>query len=81
MDKSRVPILKKMAKISNKNLDFCGTQILFWVDATLKYGLSKSKNYAQTILKQLPNNFEKSQNLSKKYAHHHPQDLALRARF
>ena len=57
-----------MAKISPKNLDFGGHQIIFWVDTTRKYGPSESKNNAQTILKQLPNNFEKSQNLTKKYA-------------
>ena len=57
-----------MAKISLKNLDFGGHQIIFWVDTTRKYGPSESKNNAQTILKQLPNNFEKSQNLTKKYA-------------
>ena len=58
-----------MAKISPKNVDFGGLEIFFWADTTRKYGPSESKNNAQTILKQLPNNFEKSQNLTKKYAH------------
>ena len=58
-----------MAKISPKNVDFGGHQIIFWVDTTRKYGPSEFKNNAQTILKQLPNNFEKSQNLTHKYAH------------
>ena len=60
-----------MAKISPKNVDFGGLEIFFWADTTRKYGPSESKNNAQTILKQLPNNFEKSQNLTQKYAHHH----------
>ena len=58
-----------MAKISPKNVDFGGLENFFWADTTRKYGPSESKNNAQTILKQLPNNFEKSQNLTKKYAH------------
>ena len=64
-----------MAKISPKNVDFGGLEIFFWADTTRKYGPSESKNNAQTILKQLPNNFEKSQNLTQKYAPpttHHP---------
>ena len=66
-----------MAKISTKNFDFGGLEFFFWADTTRKYGPSASKNNTQTILKQLPNNFEKSQNLTKKYApptthHHHP---------
>ena len=63
------------AKISLKNRDFGGHQKYFWAVTTHKHGHFKSKNNAQTILKQLPNNFEKSQNLTKKYApptHHHP---------
>ena len=56
------------ARISPKNLDFGGYQNLFGTDTTRKYELVKSKNNAQTILKQLQNNFEKSQNLLQKYA-------------
>ena len=56
------------AIISPKNLDFGGYQNLFGTDTTRKYELVKSKNNAQTILKQLQNNFEKSQNLLQKYA-------------
>ena len=58
-----------MAEISPKNLDFSGHQKFFWVDTRRKYGPFKSKNNPQIVLKQLPNNLEKSQNLSKKYAH------------
>ena len=47
------------AKISSKNRDFGGHQKYFWADTTHKYGHFMSKNNAQTILKQLPNNFEK----------------------
>ena len=56
------------AEISPKNVDFVGHQNFFGVDSTRKYGPFKSKNNAQTILKQLPNNFENGQNLTQKYA-------------
>ena len=56
------------AMITPKNLDFGGYQNLFEADTTRKYEPVKSKNNAQTILKQLQNNFEKSQNLLQKYA-------------
>ena len=49
-------------------LDFGGQQKFFWPDTSRKYGPFKSKNNAQTILKQLPNNFENGQNLTQKYA-------------
>ena len=58
----------KMAKISTKKLDFGGHQIIFLVNDTRKYWLSKFKNNAQTTLKQLRNKFGESQNLTKKYA-------------
>ena len=65
-------IFEKVAKLSPKNLDFSGHQKYFWVDTWRNYGPFTSKNNCQTVLKQLSNNLEKSQNLSKKYAHPPP---------
>ena len=48
------------AIISPKNLAFGAYQKFFGADNTLNYGSVKSKTNTQTILKQLPKNFEKS---------------------
>ena len=65
-----------MAKISTKKLDFGGHQIIFLVNDTRKYWLSKFKNNAQTTLKQLRNKFGESQNLTKNTPHHLPPTTA-----
>jgi len=54
------------ANILPKNHNFGGHQNFFGADTTRKCVPVKSKNNAQTILKQLPNNFEKSQIWGKK---------------
>ena len=52
--------IEKMAYFSLKNSILVVLKNFFWVDTRRKYGPFKSKNNTQTILKQLPNNFEKS---------------------
>ena len=66
---------EKMAYFSSKNSILVVLWKFFWVDTRRKYGPFKSKNNPQTVLKQLPNNLEKSQNLSQKYAHRPPSTV------
>ena len=61
------------AKFSSKNPIFGGHQKYFWADTTNKYGHFKSKDKVQTILKQLPNNFEKVKFWHKNTPTHHHQ--------
>ena len=68
----------KMTTSEGQNLDFDGHRIFFGIYTMRKYEPFESKNNAHTILNQLPNNFEKRRNLTKKYTppvHHHPPTL------
>ena len=54
----------KMSKILTKNLDFWGHLSAFRAENTSKSGPFKVKNNAQTLPKQLQNNFEKVQKMT-----------------